>query len=161
MYQIHPTSSRVDSSIELSPPSITISLDSIYDSTHHNVTTKCRFFCDRYRRIITCVILITIVIIIIILATSLPSQVSDNPCITYSSEDYVSQVSMACFRYLWDRSCKVSLPTNFNGEWWLRSPSGGRMVPCITSYKDPACGAGSYKTLTTYLYRCNPYYDGK
>jgi hypothetical protein len=59
---------------------------------------------------------------------------------------------MDCFRYLWGKTCRQTVPNDFNGGWWRRSPSGGKMISCIPPTKGNTCGAGSYKIITTYLY---------
>jgi hypothetical protein len=162
MNRIHP-SHRVEE-IKLHVPSpfhITLSTESVYFSPHHTVNTKCRFFCDEYHKRIIALIVIVIVGLSIVIASTGSIESSDNPCINYSLDEYASRISMTCFRHLWSKVCKKPLPDGFNGEWWLRSPNGGRMVSCSTSYNDKECGAGSYQTVVTYLYLCNPYYDGR
>ncbi len=87
-----------------------------------------------------------------------PQPVS--PCISYTSEDYASSVSLECFRYLWARqNCKEPVPDGFRG-WWLRSPNGGRMVPCYPPNTGERCGAGNYKSMCTYLFRCQLSFPG-
>ncbi len=158
MSKIHP--SHYLENIKVETSTLQLSSESIYDSPHHTLSTKCRFLYDSHKKkIITLgVILIITIIIIIIVANSNPS--SNNPCIDYSSEDYASSVSMKCFRYLWEKTCHQNIPNDFDGGWWRRSPSGGRMIPCIPPIKGNRCGAGSYKIMTTYLYICNLYYGG-
>jgi hypothetical protein len=162
MSRIHPSPHVQEISIDLSPlPPLRLSSERIYFSPHHTIHTKCRFFCDEYRKRIIGVIAILFISLIVVLATSSPVKSTDNPCAFYDSEEYASRISFECFRYLWSKTCPNRLPMGFDGGWWLRSPNGGRMVPCSASYTESNCGAGSYKTMITYLYRCDPYYDGK
>ncbi len=161
MSRIHPSFVK-EVSIDVSPiPPLRLSSELVYFSPHHTIHTKCRFFCDEYRKRIIGVIIILFSLLIVVLASSSPVKETNNPCVLYDSEEYASRISFTCFQYLWDRTCRSRLPDGFDGGWWLRSPDGGRMIPCSVSYTETTCGAGSYKTLTTYLSRCNPYYDGK
>jgi hypothetical protein len=158
MSKIHP--SHQSKYISVQPPTLQLSLESIYDSPHHTLYTKFKFFYDKYKQIFNlCVVLLIVgIIITIVILTS--NIKSDNPCSTYFPEDYASSISRECFTYLWLKSCKRSVPNDFDGGWWLRSPNGGRMVPCRGSTIGSKCGAGSYKIISTYIYTCNLYFEG-
>lgn len=158
MSKIHPIH-RLES-INIQTPTLQLSIESIYDSPHHTLSTKCRFLYDSHKKKVIFLWILLIVVIIIILIIITNNKTSDNPCINYSSEDYASSVSMECFRYLWERTCEQRVPMNFDGGWWRRSPNGGNMIPCIPPMKNNLCGVGSYKSMTTYLYICNLYYEG-
>lgn len=158
MSKIHPSHQLKYMSVQ--PPTLKISLESIYDLPHHTLYTKCRFFYDSYKYIINFIIVLLIISIIILISVLSNKISSDNPCSEYDSEDYASMISKECFNYLWLKVCKVSIPNDFDGGWWLRSPNGNRMVSCGSSNEVSSCGAGSYKTITTYLYTCNLYFKG-
>jgi len=158
MSKIHPDHQLENISIK--PSTIQISLDSIYDSPHHTFYTKFCFFYDKYKRIFNLCVVLLIVGIIITIVIFTSDIKSDNPCIDYFPEDYASSISRECFNYLWLRSCKVNVPNDFDGGWWLRSPKGGMMISCYPPNTGSMCGAGSYKIITTYIYMCNLYFGG-
>jgi hypothetical protein len=158
MSKIHP--SHQSKYISVQPPILQLSLESIYDSPHHTFYTKFCFFYDKYKRIFNLCIILLIISVIITIVILTNNKKSDNPCSNYFPEDYSSSVSRECFNYLWIRSCKVNIPTNFDGGWWLRSPNGGRMVPCTDLTIGSKCGSGSYKLISTYIYTCNLYFEG-
>lgn len=158
MSKIHP--SHQSKYISVQPPTLQISLESIYDAPHFTLYTKCCFFYDTYKKIINFIIVIFIIGIIITIFVLTYNTKSDNPCSGYFGEDYASMISRECFNYLWVKTCHTSIPNHFDGGWWLRSPNGGRMVACSSSTKGKNCGAGSYKIITTYLYMCNLYFEG-
>lgn len=144
--------------IEIRPNPHIVYLGSIYESDH-SIYTKCLFFYDRYKKLVNFILFILLIGIIILISVS-NFESSDNPCIDYSIEDLASTISQTCFRYMWSKTCKSSIPENFDGGWWLRSPKGGMMVPCRLENKGSNCGAGSFKVISTYLYKCELYYEG-
>lgn len=142
------------------PEPLQENIESIYNSPHFSISTKCRFFYDSYKKLINFFIFIILLIVIISLFTNNSKNNYDNICLKYSQDDFANTVSLQCFKYIWHKTCKTEIPTNFNGGWWLRSPRGGTLIPCIKPDIGEKCGAGSFKTISTYLFKCNLYYDG-
>ncbi len=150
-----------EESISVHPPTIKIHLESIYDSPHYSLSVKCNFFYDKYKKIINFSLLILIICIVITITVLVNKTATEkNPCILYSDDEYASKISLECFQYMWLKGCKNTVPNDFNGGWWLRSPQGGQMVPCIDPNIGNRCGAGSFKTIRTYLFHCNLNYEG-
>jgi hypothetical protein len=145
--------------VDIHPPPYVVSLGSIYDSKH-TIWTKFRFLYDKYKKLFNIGIVVILIGIIILISTLTNFEKTDNPCIDYFPEDLANQISFTCFKYMWDKTCKTSIPENFDGGWWLRSPNGGKMIPCRLENKGSRCGAGSFKIITTYIYKCNLYYEG-
>ena len=136
-----------------------VPLGSIYDSEHLSLSVKCGFFYYQNR---LAVILLGAILLIggitSIIAITAPSIQYENPCLTYSPDDLASTISLECFRYIW-RNCPQPIPDGYHG-WWLRSPQGGQMVPCYPSLREDQCGAGSFRTISTYAYLCKLDYKG-
>lgn len=155
--KIHPD--HLEINIVENPNPITVQLGSIYD-TNHTFCIKLKFFYDRYKKLIMFLgIIVFILIIIAILSlTNLSSSVG-NPCILYTDSDLAQDVSMGCFNHMWRNTCKGNIPGDFNGGWWLRSPEGGKTVPCYPKNVGK-CGAGNFGTIRTNIFRCNLYYEG-
>ena len=131
------------------------------DTAHYSWSVRWMFFYMKFKKAIhMATLLVLLLILLMIILLSLHRSTSDNPCIIYQSDTLASQVSLACFRYLWSRSCSQPLPDGYDGGWWLRSPNGGRMVPCLAPHAGTQCGAGSYSSIATYLYRCRINEDG-
>lgn len=137
-----------------------VPLESIYDSEHLSWTIKCRFFYYRNRLLIN--LMMSILFIGCIISSIVISRSSgenpETPCLVYSPEDLASSISIQCFRYIW-RNCHQSIPNDYKG-WWLRSPKGLQMIPCISSLPEEKCGAGSFRTIATYSYLCKLDYKG-
>lgn len=159
MYRVHPQPTFVP--YTLPPPTqIQISLDHV-DTSHYSFAVKWMFFYMTYKKYIkfTLFVLFIAIILMTILLT-VRHKISNNPCISYSSDTLANKVSITCFHHLWSRSCTVSLPDSYNGRWWLRSPNGGRLVRCIPPHTGELCGAGSYSSITLYIFRCRIDEDG-
>lgn len=76
------------------------------------------------------------------------------PCMQYTSTTLASSVSVECLQYTWNSLCAsrpYSFPSSYDG-WWRSSPSGTKMVSCISS---AACGVGSYENIRLYMQVCN------
>lgn len=148
-------------SITLQPKSIIISHIN-NDMSHHTFSVRCRFFYDRYRKIINSIIFIAVCIIVILISFLSPSESksSNNPCFKYTNEDPVSYVSFDCFTKMWSNTCKTSIPNDFDGGWWLKSTPTNRMIPCYSQNKNEVCGAGNFGYLRNNIFRCNLYYKG-
>ena len=157
MTRIHPAS--VFHTLD-TPYPVQITLEPI-DTSHYSWSVRWMFFYMVYKRPIQITAIILFIVILLVTILIVPRHsVSDNPCISYLSDTLASQVSLSCFRYLWGRSCSRPIPDGYDGGWWLRSPNGGRMVPCLAPYTGIQCGAGSYSTIAMYLYRCRINEDG-
>lgn len=131
------------------------------DTTRYSWSVQWMFFYMAYKRPIQAVIMVLLLsLLLVTILVSTRHSVSDHPCIAYQSDTLASHVSLTCFRYLWSRSCSQPLSDGYDGGWWLRSPNGGRMVPCLSPHTGVQCGAGSYSSIIIYLYRCRTNEDG-
>lgn len=152
------------------PPSVIITIDDEY--AHFSWDVRCQFFWWKYKQLILCfsflilsaIIAITIVALKSSSSSSSSSISSSDPCETYRSDDFASGVSLACLRSIWSKSgCvekgKGTIPDGYSG-WWLRSPSGGKTVPCVYPNIDDKCGAGNYGTIINNLWVCDLNYRG-
>ena len=156
------------------PPSavcvtVTADLGSIYDSPDHSLWVKIRFFMDTWRRclLFSGIAVVAGIITVIILVKSSAdsggtgSGNSSNPCSAYRSEDYASSVTLACFRFMWTNAgCKSVVPDGYSG-WYLRSPSGGKTIPCLGTVLDSSCGAGSFGAMANTIFHCELGYLGR
>lgn len=115
---------------------------------------------ERYTKIISCLLVVIIIIVIIIIVEINKQDSKDNSCIGYLHSEFASAISINCFRLIWkNNGCKDVIPDNYNG-WWLRSPEGGRMVPCIYPKIKNLCGAGNFLVILTHSSNCNLNYEG-
>lgn len=144
------------------PSSVTVELGTIYD-TPHSFWVKMQFFMDTWRRCLLLsgvgVIAAIITTVVLLRSSGADTGSGSQPCMIYRPEDMAESVTLSCFRYLWiNGGCKSAVPDGYKG-WYLRSPLGGKTVPCLSS-ADTACGAGSYGTLINSVYHCDLGYLG-
>lgn len=132
------------------------------DTENLPLSIRCRFFYETHRKKILILSIICIIALIVSIIILSPKNNKDNnPCLKYSSNDLASSISIECFRYIWkNHGCATTIPDNYDG-WWLRSPRGGQMVPCIYPNTGSLCGAGNYLVIVIYSRHCNINYDGK
>lgn len=141
-------------------------LGSIYDSPDYSLWVKIRFFMDTWRRclLFSGIAVVACIIAIVIVARSSTSSSSNSvtdPCSEYRSEDYASSVTLSCFRFMWTNAgCKSVVPDGYSG-WYLRSPSGGKTIPCLGTVLDSSCGAGSFGAMSNTIFHCDLGYLGK
>jgi hypothetical protein len=143
----------------------------IYENENYSWGVRCEFFYEAHKwKIITFLILLLsgVISLIVILSktktSSSSSGVYDNPCENYKDDDYASGVSLSCLRQLWDiAGCitkgKGTIPDGYNG-WWLRSPSGGKMVLCVPPNTGDRCGAGNFGIIRNMIFVCDLNYRG-
>jgi hypothetical protein len=125
---------------------------------------KCQFFWWRHKKIILfgvfSVIAVGIALGIVLSSKTPSSSVNTNPCESYKMDDLASSITLECFNYIWTNGgCKGFAPKGYLG-WWLRSPEGGKTVPCIPPNIGERCGAGSYGTVVNNIFVCDLNYRG-
>lgn len=156
-----------------SPISIVIHNNNYFDQDTYNDRftwdVRYQFFWWKYKCLIvflSVVLLASIIILSLVFfnSSSETSSSSSNPCEKYRADDLANSISMACFQNIWSKAgCvekgKGTVPDEYNG-WWLRSPSGGKTVPCIEPNVNERCGAGNYGTIVNNLWICDLNYRG-
>jgi hypothetical protein len=126
---------------------------------------ECQFFWWRNKKLILLCVFLFISLGIsmgVYLGTSNSSSTttSTNPCETYKMDDLANTVTLRCFNYIWTNSgCNGFVPSGYMG-WWLRSPEGGKTIPCVPPNIGERCGAGNYATIINNIFVCDLNYRG-
>ena len=131
----------------------TLSDESIVDVAVNRIQSCAQMTWRLYYKWLIVGLFVTIVFTAAIII-AFAQQTKTYPCMQYTSTTLASSVSVECIQYMWDSLCAsrpYSFPLSYNG-WWRSSPSGAKMVSCISS---TACGVGSYENIRLYMQVCN------